>query len=314
MSGIHTQRNRIAGLASAIPAASPIALPLQHQLSDLVLASESENLKPSQQSSVIRNTGAALNAQLSQVSVSGDQSITLTSRNASIPVSIASRAPYPITGTLTLTSDKLLFANGTRRLSMQVPLTSANTTRYIAVQARSSGESKLQITFSTPADGMVITTGVHHRPVHRHLGGRGGALPRSGGGAVGLVAAHQCPAAETAEDRSRRGPLVTDTELGGIPEGPGLPAEDSKGLAGATVGMAIGTTLSRITGVGRLIALAVALGQFALRRRLQPGQHHPQHHHRHRDRGGPVGHLRPGVRRPAGHPPDPGGLARPSPR
>ena len=160
VSGIHTQRNRIAGLASAIPAASPIALPLQHQLSDLVLASESENLKPSQQSSVIRNTGAALNAQLAQVSVSGDQSITLTSRNASIPVSIASRAPYPITGTLTLTSDELLFANGTRRLSMQVPLTSANTTRYIAVQARSSGESKLQITFSTPADGMVITTGV----------------------------------------------------------------------------------------------------------------------------------------------------------
>ena len=56
---------------------------------------------------------------------------------------------------------------------------------------------------------------------------------------------------------------MTDTELGGIPEGPGLPAEDSKGLAGATVGMAIGTTLSRITGVGRVIALAVALGQYA---------------------------------------------------
>ena len=160
VSGIHTQRSRIAGLASAIPATSPIALPLQHQLSDLVLASESENLKPSQQSSVIHNTGAALNAQLSQVSVSGDQSITLTSRNAQIPVSIASRAPYPITGTLTLTSDELLFANGTRRLSMQVPLTSANTTRYISVQARSSGESKLEITFSTPGNGMVITNGV----------------------------------------------------------------------------------------------------------------------------------------------------------
>jgi hypothetical protein len=160
VSGIHTQRTRIADLASAIPAASPSAQTLPPQLSDLVLASESENLKPSQQSSVIHNAAAALNAQLSQVSVSGDQSITLTSRNASIPVSIASRAPYPITGTLTLTSDELLFANGTRRVSMQVPLTSANTTRYIAVQARSSGESKLQITFSTPGDGMVVTTGV----------------------------------------------------------------------------------------------------------------------------------------------------------
>jgi hypothetical protein len=160
VSGIRTQRNRIAGLASAIPAASAITQTLSHQFTDLVLASEAETLKPSQQSSVIHNTAAALNAQLSQVSVSGDQSITLTSRNAQIPVSIASRAPYPITGTLTLTSDELLFANGTRRLSMSVPLNSANTTRYISVQSRTSGESKLEITFSTPADGMVITNGV----------------------------------------------------------------------------------------------------------------------------------------------------------
>lgn len=160
VSGIRNQRNRIAGLASAIPAASPIAKALPLQFSDLVLASEAENLKPAQQSSVIHNTGAALNAQLSQVSVSGDQSITLTSRNAQIPVSIASRAPYPITGTLTLTSDELLFANGTRRFSRQVILSTANTPVYITVEARASGESKLAITFSSPADGMVITSGV----------------------------------------------------------------------------------------------------------------------------------------------------------
>ncbi|HWD51835.1 MAG TPA: DUF6049 family protein [Acidimicrobiales bacterium] len=157
---IRNQRTRIAGLTSAIPAASPVAQRLPVQLGDLVLASESENLKPSQQSSVIRNTGAAVNAQLSQVSVSGDQSITLTSVNAQIPVSIASRAPYPMTGTLTLTSDELLFANGTRRLSRPETLTAVNTTIYIPVRARSSGESKLEITFSAPSAGMVITTGV----------------------------------------------------------------------------------------------------------------------------------------------------------
>jgi hypothetical protein len=31
---------------------------------------------------------------------------------------------------------------------------------YITVEARASGESKLAITFSSPADGMVITSGV----------------------------------------------------------------------------------------------------------------------------------------------------------
>ena len=43
VSGIRNQRNRIAGLASAIPAGSAIAKALPNQFSDLVLASESEN-------------------------------------------------------------------------------------------------------------------------------------------------------------------------------------------------------------------------------------------------------------------------------
>ena len=38
------------------------------------------------------------------------------------------------------------------------------------------------------------------------------------------------------------------------------PAAAGAGLAGATLGMAVGTTLSRITGVVRVIALTTALG------------------------------------------------------
>ncbi len=44
----------------------------------------------------------------------------------------------------------------------------------------------------------------------------------------------------------------------------------------------------------------------AVRGRLQPGQHHAEHRHRHRGRRRPVRHLRPGVRRPAHHPPSRG--------
>jgi putative peptidoglycan lipid II flippase len=52
---------------------------------------------------------------------------------------------------------------------------------------------------------------------------------------------------------------MTDVEFDGIPtpEGPG-----SGRLARATVGMAVGTTISRITGVGRVVALTAALGGF----------------------------------------------------
>jgi putative peptidoglycan lipid II flippase len=48
-----------------------------------------------------------------------------------------------------------------------------------------------------------------------------------------------------------------DVEVDGLPAAPG---GGRRRLAGATFGMAVGTTLSRITGVGRVIALTLALG------------------------------------------------------
>jgi putative peptidoglycan lipid II flippase len=50
---------------------------------------------------------------------------------------------------------------------------------------------------------------------------------------------------------------VTEIDIDGIPASP---SGEPRRLAGATVGMAIGTLLSRVTGVGRVIALSAALG------------------------------------------------------
>jgi putative peptidoglycan lipid II flippase len=50
---------------------------------------------------------------------------------------------------------------------------------------------------------------------------------------------------------------VTSDELDGLPPARG---GGRRRLAGATLGMAVGTTLSRVTGLGRTVALAVALG------------------------------------------------------
>jgi len=160
VSAIRNQRDRIAGLTSSISPTSPVARTLPVQLGDLVLASESENLKSSQQASVLRNVNAAINAQFAQVFVSGDQTVTLTSRAGLIPISIDSKAPYPVTGTLTLTSDELIFPNGTRRLSRPATLTTSTNNFYINVKARTSGEFKLEITFRSPTGGLVITSGV----------------------------------------------------------------------------------------------------------------------------------------------------------
>ncbi len=160
VSAVRNQRDRIAGLTSSISPTSPVVRTLPVQLGDLVLASESENLKSSQQASVLRNVNAAINAQFAQVFVSGDQTVTLTSRAGLIPISIDSKAPYPVTGTLTLTSDELIFPNGTRRLSRPATLTTSTNNFYINVKTRTSGESKLEITFRSPTGGLVITSGV----------------------------------------------------------------------------------------------------------------------------------------------------------
>lgn len=50
---------------------------------------------------------------------------------------------------------------------------------------------------------------------------------------------------------------MSGTEVDGLPAGP---SGGRRRLAGATLGMAVGTTLSRVTGVGRVVALAAAVG------------------------------------------------------
>jgi putative peptidoglycan lipid II flippase len=49
----------------------------------------------------------------------------------------------------------------------------------------------------------------------------------------------------------------SEVEIDGLPAAPG---GGRRRLAGATLGMAVGTTLSRLTGVGRVVALTAALG------------------------------------------------------
>jgi hypothetical protein len=130
------------------------------QLGDLVLTAQTETLRTSQQSEVLANTGRAVDAQLSQLAVSGDRSITLTSQRGTLPVAVVSSAPYPVTGSLTLTSDKLLFANGTTQWSQPITLRPAYTSIFpVTVRARASGVFKVDITLRSPDGVLVLSTG-----------------------------------------------------------------------------------------------------------------------------------------------------------
>ena len=258
---IRTQRDRIDSFASAVVPSTPAAKALPTQLGDTVLAAEAEALRAGQQSAVLRNTGAAVDAQLGQLSLAGDQTVTLAARKGQIPITIA-KSPsmdYPVNGTLTLTSDRLLFANGQSRVSMPAPLLHATNNFYVNVQARTSGEFKLQITYQAPTGGLAMTGGL--------VTVRSDAVSVVGvalsAGAV-LVLAVWWARTGIRRRRQRRledavGAVVTDTAADAAPV---LPRE--KGLVGSTVGMAVGTTLSRLTGVGRIVALTYVLGTAGL--------------------------------------------------
>jgi hypothetical protein len=155
--GIRVQGQRVAGFVSAVRGASARAIALE--LGDLVLASQSEDLRPTQQDAILGNGAAALDAQLSQLQVAGDRTVTLTSQQGTLPVTIVSNTSYPVTATLTLTSDKLLFPNGTTEWTQPVNLVLPNNVVDVKVRARASGVFKVDVTLHSPADGLELSNG-----------------------------------------------------------------------------------------------------------------------------------------------------------
>ncbi len=156
VTAIRTERQRINALAFAAPSARDVTV----KLSEIVLSGESENLRPGQQAAVLGNASAAVNAQLSQIAVAGDRTITLTSQRGRVPVTIVSAAPYPVRASLTLTSDKLLFANHSTSVTQAITLQPGHTNViYVTVQARASGSFRVGIVLRDPVSHVVLSSG-----------------------------------------------------------------------------------------------------------------------------------------------------------
>lgn len=155
---VRTQRRRIDDFSSAAPSLS--ARPLIGQLGELVLAGEAETLRPAQQSKVISNTGAALDAQLGQLVVAGDQNVTLTSQRGTVPITIVKSTPYPVVATLILTSDKLLFGTaGTTQWTQTVTLAHPTNPYYITVRTRAAGVFKVGVVLRSPSGTLILSSG-----------------------------------------------------------------------------------------------------------------------------------------------------------
>jgi len=156
VAAIRTQRSRVNGFADSAVGVRSLA----QQLGDLVLGGEAQTLRPAQQGAVIANAGAAVDAQVAQLAVEGDQSITLTASSGTVPVTVVSNAPYPVTAQLVLSSDKLLFPNGETSWSTPVTLIPhRSNVVYVRVRSRASGVFRLDVSLRSPDGSMRLVAG-----------------------------------------------------------------------------------------------------------------------------------------------------------
>ncbi|MHB8220456.1 MAG: hypothetical protein ACYDHU_09080 [Acidimicrobiales bacterium] len=125
-------------------------------LDNLLLSSESSSLRPAQQAAGVKAFARVLTGQLGLISFGTERTITLTARTGAIPVTVLSAAPYTVTGTLTLTSDRFTFPQGTsQRLVIDHPTTPVR----VQVVARTSGDLPMAVTFDSPTGRLQFASG-----------------------------------------------------------------------------------------------------------------------------------------------------------
>ncbi len=177
---IRTTRLELEGFAAAV---GPSGASRARSLQDLLLRTESDELKGSQQQSAVAGIRAQLEAQLADISIRTD-TIRLTSISATVPITVLRSTRYGVTGTLCLTSDKLLFPAG--RCRRLVTLRNPTNSFSSAIRARASGDFRMTVTFSSPDGHLVLAERATQRAFHVHLGG-GHRLVGGGGGRAAAV-------------------------------------------------------------------------------------------------------------------------------
>jgi hypothetical protein len=138
-------RQQLSSYTTAISGHAPSDLVA---LSDTLLGTEALGFSASRRAAALNAYERAFTAETGRISLAGQETVTFTARQASIPITVLSSAPYPVNVVVTLASDKFTFPNGnTRRLILDRPTTSVRVT----AQARTSGDRlPIDVTLHTP--------------------------------------------------------------------------------------------------------------------------------------------------------------------
>ncbi len=146
---VRAVRRDLASLDTVVVEPSPDAPDLATQ----VLRAEAAGLDPEQARHHLAEARAGIEAALSAIRMPEDQSITITAREAEIPLTLQNRTGTPARVVLRVASDKLTFPMGESRL---VELDRLNTTERVPVVARTSGAFPLVVTLQSPDGNLVL--------------------------------------------------------------------------------------------------------------------------------------------------------------
>lgn len=153
-SDIRRDRADQAALAGSTTAPLPAAV----SMNDLVLASEAADITRARRNAYLARARAVLVGQLRLVSVV-NSSVTLTSRRATVPISVQSLLPVPIGVRVILASDQLEFSNGQNTIVLNSrTLRQQNTTFPVPVSARTTGSFPLRVTIVTANGDLMLTS------------------------------------------------------------------------------------------------------------------------------------------------------------
>jgi hypothetical protein len=151
---LRAARTKTHAYLAAVDASDPDGAQVIDRLERTCLVSLSTDLKAGDRDRYTRGINSQVLGELSQIRFPrSTRSITLTAREGRVPVTVASRLPYPLRAVLVAATAPLEVPGGKRK---QVSVAAARSTTYeIVVRAPTSGSFPTQVLLETPA-GLVL--------------------------------------------------------------------------------------------------------------------------------------------------------------
>jgi hypothetical protein len=148
---------------------------------ELALSATAENLRPAVRRDLLQAAATRLDRATRTVELSGNRTITLTSRNGVLPITVHNRADFPVNVVLVVSSDRLEFPRGdTTRLTLTDELTRVD----VPIRTRVSGSFPITVELRSPDRKLLLAEG---KVVIRSTAVSGVGLVLSGGAMVFLA-------------------------------------------------------------------------------------------------------------------------------